>query len=56
MKNKVEIQGDWNEIKGKLRQKFSRLTDNDLLFIEGKLDEMIGRLKIRMGKIKKKTD
>jgi uncharacterized protein YjbJ (UPF0337 family) len=52
MKNITEIKGNWNEIKGKLKQKFSMLTDNDLLFIEGKQDEMLGRLQIKLGKTK----
>lgn len=52
MKNITEIKGNWNEIKGKLKQKFSMLTDNDLLFVEGKQDEMLGRLQKRLGKTK----
>lgn len=52
MKNITEINGNWKEIKGKLKQKFSLLTDNDLLLIEGKQDEMLGRLQIRLGKTK----
>jgi uncharacterized protein YjbJ (UPF0337 family) len=52
MKNITELKGNWNEIKGKLKQKFSMLTDNDLLFVEGKQDEMLGRLQVRLGKTK----
>ncbi len=52
MKNITEMNGSWNEIKGKLKQKFSMLTDNDLLFIEGKQDEMLGRLQVKLGKTK----
>jgi len=52
MKNIIEIKGNWKEIKGKLKQKFSMLTDNDLLFIDGKQDEMLGRLQIKLGKTK----
>jgi uncharacterized protein YjbJ (UPF0337 family) len=51
MKNLTEIRGNWNEIKGKLKQKFSMLTDNDLLFAEGKHEEMFGRLQIKLGLI-----
>ena len=36
MKNSTELKGDWNETKGKLKQKFALLTDNDVLLIEGK--------------------
>jgi len=41
---------NWNEHKGKLKLKFAQLTDNDLLFTEGKQEEMIGRLQIKLGK------
>lgn len=46
------IKGNWNEIKGKLKQKFAILTDSDLLLIEGKQDELLGRLQLRLGKTK----
>ena len=52
MKNLTEIKGSWNETKGKLKQKFAMLTDSDLLLVEGKQDEMIGRLQIKLGKTK----
>ena len=52
MKNTTELKGEWNEMKGKLKQKFAMLTDSDLLLIEGKQDEMIGRLQIKLGKTK----
>jgi uncharacterized protein YjbJ (UPF0337 family) len=52
MKNATQLQGNWNETKGKLKQKFAMLTDNDLLLLEGKQDELIGRLQIRLGKTK----
>jgi uncharacterized protein YjbJ (UPF0337 family) len=50
--NKIEVKGNWNEQKGKLKQKFAVLTDNDLLYEEGKQDEMYGRLQIKLGKTK----
>ena len=50
--NTTEIKGSWNEQKGRLKQKFALLTDNDLLFETGKKDEMIGRLQITLGKTK----
>ena len=50
--NTTEIKGNWDEQKGKLKQKFATLTDNDLLFAEGKKDEMIGKLQIKLGKSK----
>jgi uncharacterized protein YjbJ (UPF0337 family) len=49
---KTEIKGKWNEQKGKLKQKFAILTDNDLMFAEGKKDEMFGKLQIKLGKTK----
>jgi len=52
MKNVLEIKGNWNEQKGKLKQKFAELTDNDLMFADGKKDEMLGRLQIKLGKSK----
>lgn len=45
-------EGNWNETKGKLKQKFALLTDNDLLFAEGKKDEMLGKIQIKLGKTK----
>ena len=52
MKNVTELKGNWNETKGKLKQKFALLTDNDLLLVEGKHDEMLGRLQTKLGKTK----
>jgi uncharacterized protein YjbJ (UPF0337 family) len=52
MKNITQLKGNWNETKGKLKQKFALLTDSDLLLLEGKQDEMLGRLQIRLGKSK----
>ena len=50
--NTTEIKGNWNEQKGKLKQKFAQLTDNDLMFEEGKKDEMLGKLQVTLGKTK----
>ena len=44
--------GNWNELKGKLKQKYANLTDDDLLYEEGKEDELWGRLQIKLGKTK----
>lgn len=52
MKNLTELKGNWLETKGKLKQQFAILTDDDLLLIDGKQDEMIGRLQARLGKTK----
>ena len=49
---KLSIKGTWNEVSGKLKQKYADLTDDDLLFTEGKEDELLGRLQQRLGKSK----
>jgi uncharacterized protein YjbJ (UPF0337 family) len=49
---KLQMKGNWNEIKGKLKQKYGQLTDQDLTFAEGKDDELLGRLQKRLGKTK----
>lgn len=54
--NKTEFKGNWNEIKGKLKQKFALLTDNDLLLVEGKQDELLGRLQVKLGKTKEELE
>lgn len=51
--DKLEIKGNWNEIKGKLKQKYGELTDDDLVFAEGKEDELYGRLQKRLGRTRK---
>jgi uncharacterized protein YjbJ (UPF0337 family) len=52
MKNITELLGNWNETKGKLKQKFAMLTDNDVMLVNGKQDEMMGRLQVKLGKTK----
>jgi len=49
-----KIIGNWNVLKGKLKQKFGKLTDNDLMFIEGKEDELVGSIQRKIGKTKRK--
>jgi uncharacterized protein YjbJ (UPF0337 family) len=53
MTNLTELKGNWNEIKGKLKQQFAILTDDDLLLVEGKQEEMLGRIRIKIGKTKR---
>lgn len=53
MPNSEEIKGNWNEMKGKLKQKFADLTDDDLLFEEAKEDVMWGKLQQKLGKTEK---
>ena len=48
--DKLETKGAWNEVKGKLKQKYGQLTDDDLAYEEGREDEMYGRLQQKLGK------
>ncbi len=50
--NNPDVKVTWNELKGKLKQKFALLTENDLLFKEGMKEEMLGRLQYKLGKTK----
>jgi uncharacterized protein YjbJ (UPF0337 family) len=50
--NTLHIKGNWNAIAGKLKQKYANLTDDDLLFKEGKQEELLGRLQKKLGKTK----
>lgn len=56
MTNPTELKGNWNETKGKLKQQFAELTDDDLLLVEGKQDEMLGKLQIKLGKTKEELE
>jgi uncharacterized protein YjbJ (UPF0337 family) len=47
--DKLEIKGDWNITKGKLKQKWAKLTDDDLQYVKGKSDELLGRIQKRTG-------
>ena len=50
--NPLEIKGNWNEQKGKLKQKLATLLDNDLMFADGTKEKVLGRLQIKPGKTK----
>ncbi len=50
--NNLTIKGNWNQLKGKLKQKYSELSDDDLAYAEGKEDELLGRLQEKLGKTK----
>ena len=54
--NTTKIKDNQNEQKGLLKKKFALLTDNDLLFEEGKKDEMLGKLQIKLGKTKEEIE
>jgi uncharacterized protein YjbJ (UPF0337 family) len=49
---KLQMKGSWNEVKGKLKQKYGQLTDDDLTFAQGKEDELLGRLQKTLGRTK----
>jgi uncharacterized protein YjbJ (UPF0337 family) len=49
---RLNFKGNWNEVKGKLKQKYAQLTDDDVAFAEGKEDEFLGRLQQKLGKSK----
>ena len=48
--DKLEIKGNWNILKGKFKQRYAELTDDDLRYVEGKEDELLGRLQEKTGK------
>ena len=50
--NQLTFKGEWNEVKGKLKQKYGLLTDDDLIYAVGKEDELLGRLQKKLGKAK----
>jgi uncharacterized protein YjbJ (UPF0337 family) len=49
MNNLTELEGTWNETKGRLKQKFAMLTDDDVMLLKGKQEEMLGRIQVRLG-------
>ena len=52
----LEIKGDWNITKGKLKEKWGKLTDSDLTYAEGKSDELIGRIQKRTGETREAVE
>ena len=53
---KLEIKGDWNIVKGKLKQQWARLTDDDLQYIDGQQDELLGRIQKRTGQTREAVE
>jgi uncharacterized protein YjbJ (UPF0337 family) len=51
----LKLKGNWNQLKGKMKQQYANLTDNDLLYEEGKEDEMLGRVQKVTGKTKEEV-
>lgn len=54
--NTLEIKGDWNITKGKLKQKWAQLTDDDLQFANGQMDELFGRVQRRTGESREEVE
>ena len=54
--NTLEIKGDWNIAKGKLKQKWANLTDHDLQYAEGLQDELVGRIQKRTGETREAVE
>lgn len=54
--NTLELKGNWNITKGKLKQKFAQLTDDDLQYVEGKENELIGRIQKRTGQTRTQVE
>ena len=54
--NKLEIKGDWNIAKGKIKQKWAKLTDDDLQFVAGKEEELLGRIQKRTGETREAVE
>lgn len=55
MSNLKELENNWNETKAKFKQKFAELTNNDLMLLEGKQDELIAGLQLKLGKTKEEV-
>jgi uncharacterized protein YjbJ (UPF0337 family) len=51
----LKLKGDWNEVKGKMKQEYAQLTDDDLKYDEGQDDELIGRVQKKIGKTKEQV-
>ncbi len=54
--NKLTWKGRWNELKGKVKQQYGKLTDDDLTYVEGKEDELLGRLQQETGKTREEVE
>ncbi len=52
---KLELKGQWNTVKGKLKSKYGQLTDDDLAFAEGEEDQLLGKLQQKLGKSKEEV-
>ncbi|MEC5127043.1 CsbD family protein [Verrucomicrobiales bacterium BCK34] len=53
--NTDQLEGNWHILKGKLKQQYAELTDDDLDYAEGREEEFYGRLQRRLGKTKEEV-
>lgn len=53
--SELKLRGNWNELKGKIKQQYADLTDDDLTYEEGKDDELVGRIQKKIGKTKEQV-
>ena len=54
--NKEQFEGQWNDLKGKVKEKWGKLTDNDLTQINGKYDQLLGQLQKKYGYAKERAE
>jgi uncharacterized protein YjbJ (UPF0337 family) len=54
--NREQLRGQWSIIKGRLKQKYAMLTDDDLVYVDGKEDELFGRIQKRIGKSREEVE
>jgi uncharacterized protein YjbJ (UPF0337 family) len=51
-----KLKGNWNELKGKLKQQYAELTDDDLLYEEGEEDQLLGKIQKKLGKTREELE
>lgn len=54
--NKDEVSGNWKQFKGKVKEKWGKLTDDDMTVIEGKRDQLVGKIQERYGYAKDQAE
>ena len=54
--NRLTLKGNWHRIKGSLKQRYAQLTDDDLMLVEGREEELLGRLQRRLGRTREETE
>ena len=54
--NALRLKGNWHIMKGRLKQKFAQLTDDDLQYVKGKEEELVGRIQKRTGRSREEVD